>query len=69
MLRLMPKKVGFSNLNVIEKDVFSFYSKNLNLLPPKPKLPVRHLKQGIQKFHEKVVLAPADKASINAIVV
>ena len=47
----------------------SFYSKNLNLLPPKPKLSFRHLKQGIQQFHEKFVLAPADKASNNAIVV
>ena len=54
--------------NIIEKRI-SFYSKNLNLLPPKPKLSFRHLKQGIQQFHEKFVLAPADKASNNAIVV
>ena len=30
------KKVGLSNFNIIEKNVFSFYSKNLNFLPPKP---------------------------------
>ena len=54
----------FSIFNII-----SFYSKNLNLLPPTPKLSFRHLKQGTQQFHEKFVLAPADKASNNAIVV
>ena len=57
-----------SIFNIIEKRI-SFYSKNLKLLPPKPKLSFRHLKQGIQQFHEKFVLAPADKASNNAIVV
>ena len=57
-----------SIFNIIEKRI-SFYCKNLNLLPPKPKLSFRHLKQGIQQFHGKVVLAPADKASNNAIVV
>ena len=57
-----------SIFNIIEKRI-SFYSKNLNLLPPKPKLSFRHLKQGIQQFHERFVLAPADKASNNAIVV
>ena len=58
----------FSIFNISEKRI-SFYSKNLNLLPPKPKLSFRHLKKGIQQFHEKFVLAPADKASNNAIVV
>ena len=57
-----------SIFNIIEKHI-SFYSKNINLLPPKPKLSFRHLKQGIQIFHEKFVLAQADKASNNAIVV
>ena len=57
-----------SIFNIIEKRIL-FYSKNLNLLPPKPKLSFRHLKQGIQQFHEKFVFAPADKASNNAIVV
>ena len=57
-----------SIFNMIEKR-FLFYSNNLKLLPPKPKLSFRHLKQGIQQFHEMFVLAPADKASNNAIVV
>ena len=46
-----------------------FYSNNLNLLPPKPKLFFRYLKQGIQEFHRKYVLAPADKAANNVVVV
>ena len=39
----------------------NFYSQNTNLLPPKPKSSFRHLKQGIQEFHRKYVLVPADK--------
>ena len=58
----------FSIFKILEKHI-SFYSKNLNLLQPKPKLSFRHLKQGIKQFHEKFVLVPADKASDNAIVV
>ena len=47
-----------------------FYSNNLDLLPPKPKLSFRYLKQkGIQGFHRKYVLAPADKAANNVVVV
>ena len=46
-----------------------FYSQNTNLLPPKPKSSFRHLKQGIQEFHRKYVLAPADKAANNVVVV
>ena len=46
-----------------------FYSNNLDLLPPKPKLSFRYLKQGIQEFHRKYVLAPADKAANNVVVV
>ena len=40
-----------------------------NLLPPKPKSLFRHLKQGIQEFHRKYVLVPADKAANNVVVV
>ena len=40
----------------------------LDLLPPKPKLSFRYLKQGIQEFHRKYVLAPADKAANNVVV-
>ena len=46
-----------------------FYSQNINLLPPKPKSTFRHLKQGIQDFHRKYVLVPADKAANNVVVV
>ena len=46
-----------------------FYSNNLDLLPPRPKLSFRYLKQGIQEFHRKYVLAPADKAANNVVVV
>ena len=42
-----------------------FHSQNTNLLPPKPKSTFRHLKQGIQDFHRKYVLVPADKAANN----
>ena len=37
-----------------------FYSQNTNLLLPKPKSTFRHLKQGVQDFHRKYVLVPAD---------
>ena len=46
-----------------------FYSPNTNLLPPKPKSSFRHLKRGIQEFHRKYVLEPADKAANNVVVV
>ena len=38
----------------------SFYCNNLDLLPPKPKFSFRHLNKGIQEFHRRCVLAPAD---------
>ena len=47
----------------------SFYCNNLDLLPHKPKFTLRHLKKGIQEFHKKFVLAPADKAANNVVVV
>ena len=46
-----------------------FYSNNPDLLPPKPKLFFRYLKQGIQEFHRKYALVPADKAANNVVVV
>ena len=54
--------------NIVFKRI-KFYSHNANLLPPKPKSSYRHLKQGIQEFHRKYVLAPADKAANNIVVV
>ena len=47
----------------------SFYCNNLDLLPPKPKFTFRHLKKGIQEFHRRFVLAPADKAASNVVVI
>ena len=46
-----------------------FYSHSTNLLPPKPKSSFRHLKQGIQEFHRKYVLVPAEKAANSIVVV
>ena len=53
---------------IIDEHVL-FYSNNLDVLPTKPKLSFRYLKQGIQEFHRKYVLPPADKAANNAVVV
>ena len=39
-----------SILKLVNKRI-SFYSQNTNLLPPKPKTSLRHLKLGIQEFH------------------
>ena len=38
----------------------SFYSQNTNMLPRKPKMSYRYLKSGIEEFHRKYVLVPAD---------
>ena len=48
-----------------------FYSHtcNTNLLRPKPKSSLRHLKQGIQEFNRNYVLVPAGKAANNIVVV
>ena len=48
---------------------FKFYSQNTNLLNSKPKSSFRHLKQGIQDFHRKNVMVPAEKAANNGVVV
>ena len=47
----------------------SFYSQNTNMSPPKPKINYRYLKSGIEEFHRKYVLVPADKAANNVVVV
>lgn len=46
-----------------------FYKNNPSLLPPRPRLSLRHLKRGIENFHSKFVIVPADKASNNFIIV
>jgi hypothetical protein len=47
----------------------NFYRGNEHLLPPKPRLTLRHLKKDILAFHSKFVLVPADKAANNNITV
>ena len=47
----------------------SFYSRNSNRLSPKPKSSFHHLKRGIQNFHVKYVLVPADKVANNVVAV
>ena len=46
-----------------------FYKTNPSMLPRKPNYNINHLKKGIQEFHSKFVLVPADKASNNIIIV
>ena len=65
---LALKEWKLSILKLVNKRI-SFYSQSTKLLPPKPKTSFRHLKLGIQKFHKKYVLAPADKAPNNVVVV
>ena len=62
------KELKLSIFNIVDKCI-KFYSQNTNLLPPKPKSSFRHLKQGIQEFHRKYVLVPADKAANKVVVV
>ena len=62
------KEWKLSFFNIVDKRI-KFYSQNTNLLPPKPKSSFRHLKHGIQEFHRKYVLVPADKAANNVVVV
>ena len=46
----------------------SFYSRNTNKLPRKPKISYRYLKSGIEEFHRKYVLVPADETANNVVV-
>ena len=62
------KEWKLSTFNIVDKRI-KFYSNNTVLLPPKPKSSFRHLKQGIQEFHRKYVLVPANKAANNIDVV
>ena len=54
--------------NIVDKRI-KFYYQNTNPLPPKPKSSIRHVKQGIQEFHRKYALVPADKAANNVVIV
>ena len=62
------KEWKVSKFKIVDQRI-KFYSQNTNLLPPKPKSTFLHLKQGIQDFHRKYVLVPADKAANNVVVV
>ena len=53
---------------IIDRRIF-FYSQNTNMLPRKPKISYLYLKSGIEEFHRKYVLVPADKATNNVVVV
>ena len=53
---------------IVDKRI-NVHSENTNLLPPKRKSTFRHLQHGIQEFHRKYVLVPADKAANNVVVV
>ena len=58
------KEWKLSIFNKVDSRI-KFYSHNTNLLLLKPKSSLRHLKQGIQEFHRKYVLVPAEKAANN----
>ena len=52
---------------IIDRSI-SFYFQNTNMLPRKPKISYPYLKSGIEEFHRKYVLVPADKAANNVVV-
>ena len=62
------KEWKLSISNIVDKCI-QFYSHNTHLLPPKPNSSFRYLKKGIQEFHRKYVLVPADKATNSIVVV
>ena len=53
------KEWKVSIFKIVDQHI-KFFSQNTNLFPTKPKSDFRHLKQGIQGFHRKYVLVPAD---------
>ena len=69
MLRVMLLKDWKLNIFKIIDRRISFYSHNTKMLPRKPKISYRYLKSGIEEFHSKFVLVPADKAANNVVVV
>ena len=60
-------KLNTCIFKIIDRRI-SFYSQNTNMFPRKPKINYRYLKSGIEKFHRKYVLFPADKAANNVVV-
>ena len=68
MLSVMLLKNWKLNIFKIIDRRISFYSQNTNMLSRKPKISYRYLKSGIEEFHRKYVLVPADKAANNVVV-
>ena len=58
------------NISTIIDRRISFYSQSTNMLlvPRTAKISYRYLKSGIEEFHKKYVLVPADKAANNVAV-
>ena len=52
------KKINI--FNIIDSRIL-FNCNYLDLLPPYYKFTFRNFKQGVQEFHRKFVIAPADK--------
>ena len=50
-------------------NIFNIIDQNTKMLPRKPKISYRYLKSGMEEFHRKFVLVPADKAANNSDVV
>ena len=68
MLSVILKDWKLTIFKIIDRRI-SYYSQNTNMLPRKPKINYRYLKSGIEEFHRKYVLVPADKAANNVVVV
>ena len=53
-----------SNIFKIIDPRMLLYSQNTSMLPRNPKMSYRYLKLGIQEFHRKYVLVPADTKAL-----
>ena len=58
----------FNIFYFIDRHIF-FYSQYTNMLPHKHKISYRCLKSGIEEFHRKYVLVPANEAASTVVVV
>ena len=58
-----------SIFNIVDKRNYKILFAKQSPFTPKPKSTFRHLQRGIQEFHRKYVLVPADKAANNVVVV
>ena len=69
VLKIMLLKNGKEVSSLSWTNVLCFIHKILIFYLLNPNRHLRHLKQGIQEFHRKYVLVPADKAANNVVVV